>query len=526
MSIKSFIRHWLDIPDQKPQREATEHQDVKPCGMSRHVHGLPDDMAMDYDPFKIPEVAEGVVPVNSRGQRIAMDAVPVAFAPMVQDSTSITMPNIPTPQFLGYPTLSLLAQEPLIQAMVETLADEMTRRFIELKSIGDEGDENERLKQLEEEFEKFKVVKFFNEAATKTGYFGGCMLFIDMGDDTNTAEGRKELETPLTLDSKKVRQGSFKGFKVVEPVTCFPAPYNASNPLADDYFKPNHWYVMGMTVHKSRLLRFVQHEPPLLLKPAYNFFGIPFAQMVLDYVEKFTVSRWGVADLVDKFSVSVLKTDMGQVLQGGTNDATGLTTRATMFNLFRKNRRVLMVDKDREDYTQVNTPLSGLPEILTKMLEMMTVVSREPATKFMGISPSGFNATGESDMRNHYDNVKSQQEKWFQTNVEAVFKLLQINLWGEIDPALTWEFASLYETNEVEETTNRKTDADRDVVYIDRGVLSAEEVRQRLASDPKSGYSNIDADDMPEMPDEDAEALLSGLSGIGGEQKESEKVTE
>ena len=49
--------------------------------------------------------------------------------------------------------------------------------------------------------------------------------------------------------------------------------------------------------------------------------------------------------------------------------------------------------------------------------------------------------------------------------------------------------------------TIRKSDSDRDVAYIQAGVISAEEVRGRLASDTDSGYNGIDVDDVPMQDD-------------------------
>lgn len=55
--------------------------------------------------------------------------------------------------FLGYPYLSELAQRPEYRIMSETLAGEMTRKWIEFTS-GEDEDKTERIAELAAEFER------------------------------------------------------------------------------------------------------------------------------------------------------------------------------------------------------------------------------------------------------------------------------------------------------------------------------------------------------------------------------------
>lgn len=450
--------------------------------------------------FKPPVVAPGTFKKGEEAPEVAMDSVCDNLGATL--GTCGGFNQLSGVDFIGYAALSLLSQHPLIRAMVETLADEMTRKWIEFSGQGSEESDAERVKALQAATERFHLKAAFNTAMKKTGYFGGCMLFIDMGDDTNTAAGLAEVQTPLTLDSAKISKGSFKGFRIIEPINCYPAPYNADNPLAPDYYRPTKWLVQGRTVHGSRMLHFLQNEPPVLLKPAYNFFGIPLAQMALDYVDRFDTVRISVAKLIKRFSTSILKTDMSQVMNGGGyEDAASLKARALMWSLLGSNEGLMALDKEAEDFVQVNTPLSGLADIVSQQLELLAAISRTPAVKLLGISPKGFNSTGEYDEANWYDHVASQQANVFGDNLAKAIKIIQLSETGTIDEDLTHRFVPLHEQSETEKATNRKANADTFAVYYDRGVVSAEEERARLAADPDSGYDSIDVDDLPELPD-------------------------
>ncbi|NTU49346.1 MAG: DUF1073 domain-containing protein [Desulfobulbaceae bacterium] len=506
------LKAWFNPPvpplpaDNKPQKKGvTDNAVTELCAEEVNIAEM----------FRIPDVMPNTIP---DGKGMAMDSAPIS---QLTQSPFYTMSGFEAPTFLGYAALTIISQDSMIRSGVETLADEMVRKWIKIHSTSEDEEAKVKIAEIDAALKKFKTEKRFRDAMSNTGYFGGCLLYMDFGDDTNTEAGKREVKTPLTFDDKKIGKGRFKGFTIIEPVNCYPAAgWNSINPLAPDYFKPQLWYVTGVgEVHGSRLLRFVQNEVSLLIRPTYNFFGIPMAQLALDFVEKFTTVRTAAADLVDKYSVSVLATDMSQVLSaepGDTRGAKSLLNRIKSFVGLRHNRRVMVIDKAEEEFIQVNTPLSGVEEIVTKTFELVAAVFRLPVVKMLGISPSGFNATGESDTRNLYDYVKGQQEKIFRDNLEIALKVVQISEFGEIDESIGFEFEPLMETDPVQDAAIRKSDQETDCGYAAAGAISPEEIRSRIARDPKSGYNDIDVDDLPEQPEQSVEAFER--ENIGGIQ--------
>lgn len=395
------------------------------------------------------------------------------------------------PKFLGYALLSSIAQDPLIRAGIETIADDMTRKFIELTSKGDE-DLSKKIAVLESDLQNFRIKSLFNRALSLTGYMGGCLVYIDMGELDD-----EEKRTPLYLDSTTFKRGSLRGFKIIEPINVYPGVYNSSDPTADNYFNPETWFVLGKEYHKSRFLYFAQNEVPLLLKPLYNFFGISLSQQVLEYVQNFTENRRSAQRLLNKFSLTIWKTDMSAFLSGG--DCNSLTQRVKYFNAQRNNDGTALIDKELEDMVQINTPLSGVTDIVSMSLDLAPVILGISKDKYFGDLPKGLNASSEGTNRIYYDKIQSLNEKISYDNVEKVIKILQLNHFGEIDDNISFQFAPLWEMDERERAEINKIHADTAAVYVDRGCLSQEEVRGALADNPDSGYSNIDVDDVPEM---------------------------
>ncbi|PUX35964.1 DUF1073 domain-containing protein [Cronobacter sakazakii] len=406
--------------------------------------------------------------------------------------------------FPGYPYLATLAQKPEYRKMVGTIAEEMTRKWVKLKTVGDD-DKAERVRQLYAAMEKFRVKEKFREAAEHDGYFGGGQIYIDV----KTAKGASawtdavELQSKLFISDKKITKGSLNGFTVIEPVWTYPGVYNTDNPLSPDFYKPTEWFVMAKTVNASRMLDFVSREVPDLLKAAYNFRGLSLTQIAEPYVNNWLRTRDSVSDMIHSFSIPVIGTNMSTVLQGG--GAESLLYRLQMFNQCRENRGAFAKDNSPEapeTVEFVNAPLSGLDALQAQAQEQMAAVSSIPLVKLLGISPAGLNASSDGEIRVFYDYIHAMQQSIFKDNLKRVLDIIQLSEFGDIDPDIYFEFEPLYEMSEKERAEIRKMDADTDAVYVATGSLTNNEVREKIAADPDSPYHSLDLSDDIEIEEE------------------------
>lgn len=166
------------------------------------------------------------------------------------------------PQFLGYPYLAGLAQNPLIRAGVTTVAEDMTKNWIELKRGGKSTEKDDKITVLTTALNDFGLQTLFNEAAQKCDFDGGCLIYIDTGE-----KEPKALEQPLSLDPLLFSGKKIRRFTLVEAINLYPGLYNATDPLDPDYFSPTTWLVLGRRIHKSRFLYFAPNRVPMLLRP-------------------------------------------------------------------------------------------------------------------------------------------------------------------------------------------------------------------------------------------------------------------
>ena len=433
--------------------------------------------AKSYDyPIKPPTLAPGVAPAG------------VTAPVMAADSPAYTMAAqaFPGGGFPGFAYLSQLATRAEYRQMASALSTELTREWIEFTSKQDDDEDSaEKIKAIENEFKRLDVRGVIQRAAEHDCFFGRAQIFVDIqGADRNT---------PLILDPRTVKKGSLQSVSTVEAIWTTPATYNALDPVAPDFYKPTKWFMLGQEVHASRLMTIVTRPLPDILKPAFNFAGMSLSQLAEPYVDNWLRTRQSVSDLLNNFSITALATSMDQVLQGD-DDGSDLFARATLFTATRSNKGLMLLDKEREELVQINTPLSGLHELQAQSQEHMCSVSRMPAIVLTGISPSGLNASSDGEIRIFYDWIAAQQEAHWRAPLEVILKVVQLSLFGEIDPDIGFKFVPLYQMTAKEEAEIREANSRTAAAYIDRGVIDASEERERLARDPNSGYQGIDAD--------------------------------
>ena len=427
--------------------------------------------------------------------------------------------------FPGYPALAAMSQSSDYRSVAETTATEMTREWGYFKiDDADSGDDDEltdgerakraaesdakqkermeRISALDDAFKDHDVRSLIRRAIEVEYSMGRAQIYIHLDGDNDAL--------PFVMDRRGVKPGSLKGFSLIEPMWSTPSAYNANDPTAPDFYRPARWFVLGREVHGDRLMTLIMRPVPDMLKPAYNFGGISMFQLMKPYVERYQRTADSVAQMVHTFSLTMLSTDMSGILADGESDAS-LWLRAGLFNKFRDNSGMMLLDKESEEISQINTPLSGLPELLTKSQEQMAAPSHTPLVKLLGVTPSGLNASAEGEIEVYRDYIMAMNEAHIRPIIERISHLVQLDQFGDIDPAIVWEFAPLKQMNSKELAEIQEIKSRTAGNLLNAGAVSAEEVRQTLASDEDSDYSGIDVDDVPEGPMGGLEDLMGGF---------------
>jgi hypothetical protein len=442
--------------------------------------------------YKAPWLPAGVVP-KGKTAPVAQDSCSTIYQYAGEQDANFF------PAFVGYPQLAMLSQSSDYRSVPETTATEMTRKWGKFVPVGD--DENdadaeiraEKIEALETEFKRHDIRSMIQRVIEVEMTMGRAQVFIDL-DHGDTS-------LPFVTSPIGVKKGALRGFSVIEPIWSTPSAYNANDPTRKDFFVPERWYVMGQDVHADRLITVIMRPVPDMLKPAYNFGGMSMLQLMMPYVQRYQRTADSIAELVHAFSLTILATDMSSIL-AGENDPNTLL-RAGLFNKYRDNTGLMLLDKEAEEISQINTPLTGLPELLRQAQEQMAAPSHTPLVKLLGVTPNGLGASAEGEIEVYRDYISAQNEAHIRPVIERISEIMQLSLFGEVDQSIRWEFEPLKQMDGKELAEIGEIKARTSVTLVDGGIISQEEARQTLADDPASDYSNIVVEDVPELPEPD-----------------------
>ena len=494
--------------DPAPVVDHVEKDRGIPIGRLMDTLDNDDAVAAASSVLKPYEPPAGVVPESKRDRAVAMaaDALPMD-ARMLYAGVHV---------FRGYDWLGQKAQEPEYRYMAETNANDMTRKWIKVRAM-EGGDYADKIKDIEEELRRLDARAMFRQALEHDDYFGRGTLYIEVktpkGSNASRVDG--ECATELFIDPRKITRDSIVSLRVIEPRWLFPGPYNTDSPLKGNFYQPQLWYCQGDEVHDSRLLTFISRPVPDILKPVYNFGGLSLTQLADDYVTNWQRTRDYVAKMLRSYSTTILKTSMGDMLQGKVSN--GLMNRLRLFARWRDNNGIFALDKDTEEFDQINTPLAGLKDLKEQALEELCVVARQPRVKLLRKGAAGLNASSEGEIRMYYDDVHATQEDVMRKPLKRLIEIIQLSLFGEIDDAIDFEFVPLYQLSEKERSDVRAQDAKTRQTDIQSGVVTAEEARQSLAADEccpypldKDGNGEIDPIAPEDIDDDDTTQDPSG----------------
>lgn len=408
--------------------------------------------------------------------------------------------------FFGFQYLAELVQRAEYRHACDIWAEHAVRKWIKL--TGGVVDENakdpteEKRKEIMDELVRLDVRDVVQEWLFHDQAYGRGQIFLDFDDADNPAE----LARPLLVDGDKVSpERPLKRLTLVEPMWVAPGVYATSNPLRHDFYRPRQWFVFGKQVDASRMLTITSRPVSDMLKPGYSFGGQSLVQLMKPYVDNWLRTRQAVSDMVNIYSVLNLSTDMSTALSGA--DGAGVYDRADMFVQSRDNRGIMLTDKNMEELKSIAVPLGGLHELQAQAQEQLASVSRIPLSVYLQVTPTGLNATNDGETRNFYADVHSYQEKNVRGPLKLIIDLVQLSLYGSIDPAIGFEFLPLWEMSDKDKADIRKADADADAVYVTNGIVSNDEARQRLSLDETSLYYGVDlSDPAPDVEDETDEA--------------------
>jgi uncharacterized protein len=247
-----------------------------------------------------------------------------------------------------------------------------------------------------------------------------------------------------------------------------------------DYDQPQIWQVIGprrsgLRFHTSRMIRFPGAAKPTDFGATEQDrdWGYSRLQSVWDDVVRYGVFWQSVAHLMQVSSVGVLKLH-GLIELLATKRQADAEARIDLLNETLALTRLMMLDaKQGEEYHREAVSFSDMPALLQEIALATAGAFREPVTKLFGRSPAGMNATGESDMRQWYDEVQSYAMRTMHPRLERLLEVTE-------GRAIEVKFKSLWQPTEQEQATIRNLQISGTERLWSMEVISREEIRSAM----------------------------------------------
>jgi len=204
-------------------------------------------------------------------------------------------------------------------------------------------------------------------------------------------------------------------------------------------------------------------------------FDLSILQRCQDVLRDVDTSWRSVMSLMADLSQAVFKINgLVSMLAEGQKDV--VMERMELVDLARSVARAVVVDKDGEDFQHVGAQnITGVDPLLVRVFQRLATAADMPLTVLMGVSPSGMNATGESDLRIWYASVESERRA-IQPLVRRLVRVIARSE-GLVPPEeITWP--SLWQPTEGEKADLEVKQAGADAVRIQSQVLTPEQIQR------------------------------------------------
>lgn len=379
---------------------------------------------------------------------------------------------------LSYQECAALYSDPIINKAITVIVNEMLNKWgkvvLETTDSKNEKENEKMIKHIESELVRLDIKNVAKKFLTTALTFGGTFVYLNFkGEDASK---------PVYINHKHLKSRELSSVKSIEPWLIGPLEVNTSNPIEDDYMKPKSWSVSSQgKIDANRIITVSFYHSTDLFKPLYNFLGISLCQFMKDHVKCAEIIRQSLADLFLRFRNVIIKTNLSKV------DPQEAVDRVKVINSQSNNLGSIILASD-EDYIENVTSLSGLDNIQSQSFENMVISSRLPATKLLGISPNGFNSTGEFDLNNYYDEISGYQHNVLKPVLDQIIQIIVLSKY-DTDLKFSFEFNPLEKMNELElsDLTQKKIDSIMNL--YNNGILNDEQVFEQLQ---KEGLINSD----------------------------------
>jgi hypothetical protein len=196
--------------------------------------------------------------------------------------------------------------------------------------------------------------------------------------------------------------------------------------------------------------------------------------------------------------VDILKIDDLRIQLSSDEGTATMVKRFEVAAMMKSMNHSLILDS-QDEYSQKTTSFSGVPEVMIQFMQRLSGGADIPMTRLFGMSPAGMNSTGESDMRNYYDSLKSKQERSLRPVLERLYDILSMHTLGHLLTDLVIEFTVLWQQSQKDQSATELARAQRDEIYLRNSVIREDQALDRLRANDTYTVTEADLTEAREL---------------------------
>jgi len=385
--------------------------------------------------------------------------------------------------FIGYQACAMIAQHWLIDKACTLPAKDAIRKGWEI-AVNDGTEIDPKIFDTIRELDKkFLLNKNLVEYEKMGRIFGiRIAMFKVLSTDP------KYYENPYNPDG--IKKGSYQGISQIDPYWCAPIldSSSVSDPSAINFYEPTYWMISGVKIHRSHLIIMKTSEVPDILKPTYLYGGIPLTQRIYERVYAAERTANEAPQLALTKRTNIYKTDAAAALANQGKVEQKLKQQA----YYRDNYAVTLIDKEKDDVVQLDTSLADLDNVIMTQYQLVASIANVPATKLLGTTPKGFNSTGEYEEASYREELENIQVVNMLPLIERHYEMMIRSIIAPENPFnVQVVFNPLDSLTEIEQAAVNLQKAQTDTALQAAGAIDGNDIRERIITDPKSGYNGI-----------------------------------
>lgn len=363
---------------------------------------------------------------------------------------------------LGYQELEAAYQSNwLARQIVDIPADDACREWRVIKG--------EHAEEIRAEEERLNLQGCVNESLTWSRLYGGAAILPLTNQD---------FEKPL--DPTRIRRGEVKRLMVFDRYELIPQSINTWDVLAENYLQPEYFTLYSGTqrIHHSHFIKFVGAKLPRRQRVLLQGWGDSYLRRCMEDLRDTVSAKNGIAELMQSANLDVITREgLSEELASDQEDA--IISRYVLFDSMKSIVNTALLDGD-EKLDRLTLNLSGVGDVLETLMVWISGAADIPVTRLFGQSARGLNATGEGDLKNYYDSIRSLQNSHIDRPLMRLDEIIARSAVGDMPNDHNYEWPRLMQPNRKEEAEAAKIEAETDQIYLDMGVVGRSQIMRNL----------------------------------------------